>query len=150
MGIATHLGPWLLGTVKDRTGNTSTTTRNLGATVVAQTKAIAFGDAAASVAFCLPAGSLIISIQVATSVAYSSAATVIFSGNGTALNAAATITSLGNITITPTASTAVQAYLTDTGRNSTFVTYTISGTSLTTGNSIVTVQYVVRNFDGTI
>jgi len=37
MGFATHLGPWLLGTVKNTTGTTAGTIRNMGATTVAQT-----------------------------------------------------------------------------------------------------------------
>ena len=36
MGIATHLGPWLLGTVKDTSGTTAGTVRNIGATMVTQ------------------------------------------------------------------------------------------------------------------
>jgi hypothetical protein len=150
VGLATHLGPWLLGTVKDKTGNTSGTARNLGATVVAQTKAVAFNDTANTTAFALPPGSLIISIQVTTTATYSSAATIIFTGNGTALNSALTITSIGIVSMTPTASAAVNGYLTNTGMFPTLITYTISGTSLTTGNSVVYIQYIVRNTDGTI
>ena len=37
MGFATHLGPWLLGTIKNTTGTTVGTIENLGATVVSQT-----------------------------------------------------------------------------------------------------------------
>jgi len=37
MGFATHLGPWLLGTVKNTTGTTAGTIRNMGATTVNQT-----------------------------------------------------------------------------------------------------------------
>ena len=37
MGFATHLGPWLLGTVKNTTGTTAGLVRNTGDTVVAQT-----------------------------------------------------------------------------------------------------------------
>ena len=36
MGFATHLGPWLLGTVKDTTGTTAGTIRNTGCTTVAR------------------------------------------------------------------------------------------------------------------
>ena len=56
MGFATHLGPWLLGTVKNTTGTTAGTIKNTGCTVVAQSKAVAFGDSAASLAAALPAG----------------------------------------------------------------------------------------------
>ena len=37
MGFATHLGPWLLGTVRNTTGTTVGTIENCGATVVSQT-----------------------------------------------------------------------------------------------------------------
>jgi hypothetical protein len=40
MPIGTHLGPWLLGTTKNTTGNTAALTRNTGATVVAQTSLV--------------------------------------------------------------------------------------------------------------
>jgi hypothetical protein len=36
MGFATHLGPWLLGTVKNTTGTSAGTIQNLGATLVLQ------------------------------------------------------------------------------------------------------------------
>ena len=149
MGIATHLGPWLLGTVKDKTGNTSGTARNLGATVVAQTKAIAFGDAAGTTAFVLPPGSFIISIQYATTTLFNAATTIIFTGNGTALNSAATITSVATGSITPTASAAVSSYLTNTTTSPTLVTYALT-TSATAGAATVYIQYIVRNTDGTI
>ena len=71
MGFATHLGPWLLGTVKNTTGSTSGTLRNLGATVVSQSKAILYTDiTAATVAFTIPAGSQILTAQFNTTVAY--------------------------------------------------------------------------------
>jgi hypothetical protein len=149
MGIATHLGPWLLGTVKDKTGNTSGTARNLGATVVAQTKAIAFGDAAGSVAFTLPPGSLIIKIEYITTTLFNSAATIILSGNGTALNTALTITSVGGGLVTPITSQAVSTYLSNTGTSPTFVTYALT-TSATSGASTLYIEYIVRNSDGTI
>jgi hypothetical protein len=37
MGFATHLGPWLLGTIKNTTGTTVGSLENLGATVCSQT-----------------------------------------------------------------------------------------------------------------
>lgn len=148
MGIATHLGPWLLGTVKDKTGNTSGTARNLGATIVAQTKAIAFGDAAGTTAFALPAGSLILKIDVSTTTAFNAATTVIFSGSGTALNSALTITSVGNTTATFAATAGAQGYITNTGTSDSLVTYTLT-TTATSGVATVFIQYAVRSPDGT-
>ena len=81
MGFATHLGPWLLGTVKDTTGTTAGSVRNTGATIVAQTNTASFTFAAINssltgTAFCLPAGALITDAQFLTSEAYSAAVTV--------------------------------------------------------------------------
>ena len=39
MAVATHLGPWMLGTVKDTTGTTAGLIRNVGSTVSTQSKA---------------------------------------------------------------------------------------------------------------
>ena len=46
MGFATHLGPWLLGTVKNTTGTTAGSVQNMGGTVVAQTNSTSFAFAA--------------------------------------------------------------------------------------------------------
>jgi hypothetical protein len=44
MGFATHLGPWLLGTVKNTTGTTAGLIRNTGDTIVAQTIVVGYAD----------------------------------------------------------------------------------------------------------
>jgi len=90
MGFATHLGPWLLGTVKNTTGATSGTIRNLGATVVSQSKAILYTDiTAATVAFTIPAGSQILTAQFNTTVAYATTTpTYALFANAVALNTA--------------------------------------------------------------
>ena len=66
MGLATHLGPWLLGTVKNTTNAFSGTLSNVGATTVAQSKLINYNDNSNGFtkAFVLPAGALITSIQL--------------------------------------------------------------------------------------
>ena len=91
MGFATHLGPWLLGTVKNTTGATSGTIRNLGATVVSQSKAILYTDiTAATVAFTIPAGSQILTAQFNTTVAYATTTpTYALFSNAVAINTAA-------------------------------------------------------------
>ena len=60
MGFATHLGPWLLGTVKDTTGTTPGTVRNTGATLVTQTVTLV---PSVAVTIMLPAGALIHAVQ---------------------------------------------------------------------------------------
>jgi hypothetical protein len=84
MGFATHLGPWLLGTVKNTTGTTAGTIQNTGVTLVSQTKKVVYtGTVAATTAtttlFTIPAGAQIVSIFIDTLVAFtgSTAANVI-------------------------------------------------------------------------
>jgi len=84
MGFATHLGPWLLGTVKNTTGTTAGTIQNTGVTLVSQTKKVVYtGTVAAATAtttlFTIPAGAQIVSIFIDTLVAFtgSTAANVI-------------------------------------------------------------------------
>jgi len=60
MSFASHLGPWLLGTVKNTTGTTPGTVRNMGATLVTQNVTLVAGSA---VTVMLPAGALIHAVQ---------------------------------------------------------------------------------------
>ena len=75
MGFASHLGPWQLGTVKDTTGSTSGTVRNMGSTIVSQTKKIDYTGTTVAAPnttqiAVLPAGAQIIDINVDTLVAF--------------------------------------------------------------------------------
>jgi hypothetical protein len=88
MGFATHLGPWLLGTVKNTTGTTVGTIENCGATVVSQTfKKNYTGQAASATTdtICvLPAGAQIQFIHIDTLVAFTgSTAANVSIGDGT-------------------------------------------------------------------
>lgn len=96
MGFATHLGPWLLGTVKDTTGTTSGTIRNVGATTALQSAtyttpagistAAVYTGMATTIAV-LPAGSIIHAIIADVTTAFvgaSGATTLTFqTGNAT-------------------------------------------------------------------
>ena len=68
MAVATHLGPWLLGTVKDTTGTTAGTIRNIGATIVAQSytaaTAVILATPAAQKMFTIPAGAKILRFDI--------------------------------------------------------------------------------------
>ena len=69
MGFATHLGPWLLGTVKNTTGTTAGSIRNTGAAIVAQTvqlNMVGATSAAAITCFTLPAGAHVVEFIVDT------------------------------------------------------------------------------------
>jgi hypothetical protein len=150
VGNATHLGPWLIGTVKNTTGTTAGKVRNVGATVAAQTATVRYNDAAGTVAFAIPAGAMITQVQISTTSSYSSATTIVCSINGTAINSALTITSAGTVTVlTYTASAAVLTLLGNVGTTDALFTYTLTGTALTTGISYLMVTYIVRNADGT-
>jgi hypothetical protein len=149
MGFATHLGPWLLGTVKNTTGTTSGTIRNMGATVVAQTIPVTFQTFTNSLTGTIgsiPAGSLITDVQIITSTVFSSATTLKITIGGTDVATASTITSVGVTSVAISAGFAPTAA--NTGSTDDLITYTATGTALTTGAATIVIQYVVRNSDG--
>ena len=147
MAFASHLGPWLLGTVKNTTGTTAGTVRNMGATKVAQIKAVTYADASGTTAFVLPAGAIITGAQVITTTTFSSAATIVVSVNGVAINSATTITTGGSYAITTLNTQAVGQQLV-VGSTDVFVTYTVAGTSLTAGAGTLVVEYIMLASDG--
>jgi hypothetical protein len=106
MGFASHLGPWQLGTVKNTTGSTSGTVRNMGSTIVSQTKKIDYTGTTVAAPnttqiAVLPAGAQIININVDTLVAFtgSTAANVVvgYTGTTAAYVASTDITSAGRM-----------------------------------------------------
>ena len=156
MGLATHQGPWLLGTVKVTTGPLTTAgaqaglNRNTGATIVAQSKAINYNDASASYAFTIPAGSLITGIQIIQTQKFTSgtAGTVTVNLNGTAA-AVVTVTGTGantQLAVIPT-SDPQNALFSNVGSTDVAVTYTTA--TLSAGIGTLVVSYIVRNADGT-
>ena len=148
MSFASHLGPWLLGTVKNTTGTTAGTIRNMGATVVGQTDAITYADAAGTRAFVLPAGAIITAMDFITTVAFSSAATLKLTIGATDITAATTVTNLGSTALSAAATPAATALIANVGSTDAIVTYTVAGTALTTGTGVIVIQYIVRNSDG--
>ena len=92
MGFATHLGPWLLGTVKNTSGATVGSIRNTGATNVSQTTKVTYGGttvAAPNVTTIavLPAGAQLVDIKVDTLIAFTtSTAANLTIGDGTTAN----------------------------------------------------------------
>ena len=167
MGFATHLGPWLLGTVKNTTGTTVGNIRNTGATLVSQTfKKDYTGQAASATTdtVCvLPAGAQIVNIFIDTLVAFTgSTAANMTLGDGTtaALYWASTdITSQGRLANTNAASklvnwagTATTASPNGQGVGSTDVkviaTLTPTVAAVTAGTVQYTIVYAVANSDG--
>jgi len=145
MGFATHLGPWLLGTVKNTTGTTAGTIRNLGSTVVNQSAPLAFGTLTGT-AFVLPAGAQVTHITIITTTVFSAATTLKLSIDGVDFTTTGTITSVGAVNLTANATTP-GAWL-NVGSTDAIVTYTMAGTALTTGAATVFINYAVEGPDG--
>jgi hypothetical protein len=154
MGFATHLGPWLLGTVKNTTGTTAGTVCNTGCTVVAQSGTTTVSDTTADTLFWIPAGSQILNIYVDVTTAYAGT-----TGNTITIKAGSTtLGTVGGATTTPLA--LGRQTFTITGANiATFVnigttdlpitaTYACAGTA-SGGAAKITAEYVVRLSDGT-
>ena len=151
MGFATHLGSWLLGTVKNTTGTTAGTIQNLGATSVGQTDAITYTDAASTQACVVPAGSIITAITLFQTTKFAGTSGVItLYLNGTAFATCAAITagSSSNISFNPT-SDAQGALWTNVGSTDAIITYTVgSSGSFSAGAGVLLVEYIVRGSDG--
>ena len=150
MGIATHLGPWLLGTNRYTVGTAAADTRNTGATQVVQTDVVNFNDADASNAFVLPAGSLITSFRFITTTTFDAATTITLSIGATAITGALTVTSPGVYNFVAAATEAAAALWANTGTTDKFVTYTVAQGASTAGVGVIVAEYVVRNSDGTM
>ena len=148
MGFATHLGPWLLGTVKSTTGSTAGTIRNLGATVSAQQKSVAFNDTAASQAFVLPAGASITSANLFITTAFTSGGTgtITLYVNGSAVTAAITVSGLGTGRVSLTLGTSNPTLITNVGTADAIVTYTFG--TCTAGAGMLQMDYIVRDPSG--
>jgi len=145
MGFATHLGPWLLGTVKNTTGTTAGTIRNMGATIVAQEAAVVFGTLTGT-AFVLPAGACVTSVLVVTTTVFSAATTAKLSIGGTDFTTTTTVTGVGSTSLGANATT--PGGWVNVGSTDAIVTYTLAGTSLTTGAATIIITYAVQGSDG--
>jgi len=155
MGLASHLGPWLLGTVKNTTGTTAGTLRNMGATLVAQSIPVLYTDiTAATYAFTIPAGSQIIDATFNTTVAYATTTpTYALFVNAVAINTAANgsvFTATGIVNLLLGNNNAAGAVLcNNVGTGDAVITFTQANVTATSGAGVLTVRYVVRQSDGT-
>jgi hypothetical protein len=165
MGFSSHLGPWLLGTVKDTTGTTAGAVRNMGANTVSQTYKKNFTSTTTAgttvVVACLPAGAQIINIHVDTLVAFTgSTAANMTIGDGTTANkywATTDITSAGRSANTNAnfanwcgaASSDVPSGI-GIGPTDVLLTVTLTPTvaTVTAGTVQFTVVYTVANYNG--
>lgn len=153
MGIATHLGPWVLGTVRSTTGTTAGTIRNTGVTTCLQySGSLTTAASAASTGIVIPAGSIITDIFMIQTTQFTSgtSGTLTVLANGTAF-AVATVTgagSLANIVFAPTSVTTALTWL-NSGTTDDIITFTAQTANLTAGAGVLCIHYGVRNADGT-
>jgi len=135
MGFATHLGPWLLGTVKDTTGTTAGSVRNTGASVVTQQVVLVAGSA---VTVMIPAGSIIHQVQayMTTGAVGTPDVTV----GGTTIGTLSTAAGLNLLTVTA----ANVGTMANVGTTDKVLSFT--ATAATAG--VLSVTYTVRGSDG--
>jgi len=163
MAVATHLGPWLLGTIKTTMASLTQTNanlgeiRNIGATTVTQSKTIAYGDTTAqTAAFVVPAGSLLLSCYYIITTPYTTTAPTltIFSG-GTQISSAVTVNTTGGGLVgsqdIPLGGNgaAGAALVANVGTTDALIAFTHANGGGTTGAGTLVLEYVVRNSDGT-
>ena len=152
MGFATHLGPWLLGTVKNTTGTTVGTIRNTGTTVVSQTNTLTFANTTAKNLFVIPAGSQILEVIIDIVTPFNSSGTDLIDVGTTADNAYyvndATASAAGHFVAT-LVSTSIAGIL-NVGTVDKQITgkYVQSVADATAGLAQITVVYAVKNADG--
>jgi hypothetical protein len=151
MGLATHLGPWLLGTVKTTSGTTAGLIRNVGATLVCQTKTVSQTDSGTITAMSLPAGSMITNVQFitpTTAFTNGSPGTITINVGSTVLvNAQSLPTALGVAAVT--IATTGGAVANNVGSTDQLITYSLSSPAGTGAASTLVITYAVRNADGT-
>ena len=154
MGFATVSGPWLIGSVKETTGSTPGRVRNTGSAEVVQTRAIAFTNiTAATLAFALPAGSIITTARFLTTVAYATTTpTIALFVNGVAINTASSITAFGGTGYADIAlgnnSAAAAVLVGNVGATDAIITFTQANVTATSGAGVLVIKYVVRNSSG--
>jgi len=158
MGFATHLGPWLLGTVKNTTGTTAGTIRNMGATIVAQTytapTSVILASPTAQLMFVLPAGAKIVRFGLEVNVALTGATNcgVTIGSAGTAnLYMASVNTGTTAVQTSPaTIAAATSAANDNIGTTDALIygTFTAATADATAGTITVTVEYIVRDSNG--
>lgn len=162
MGIATHLGPWLLGTVKDTTGTTAGTIRNTGATQVTQSATVGFAaittSPTAQALFTLPAGAKVLrfNVEVVTALSGGSVSNcgVVIGDSGTANKYVTTFNTTTSSVKVPQATIDAAMVVAQTNNIGTsdvtiYGTFTAATGNPTAGSIVVTAEYIVRNSDGT-
>jgi hypothetical protein len=157
MGFATHLGPWLLGTVKDTsaavtTGNAALgLIRNVGACPAAQFKTVSNADITANTVLAvLPAGASIQNVQYIVTAAYATTTpSMQIYVNGNAISAATAVSAFTTtgLTAIPLA-TSNPALVANVGATDAVVSFTQTNVTAGTGAGVFSIAYIVRGSDG--
>ena len=153
MGMATHLGPWLLGTVRSTTGTTAGLIRNIGACPCIQTKNVSYTDVTTPVTLAvIPAGSYIQNLQFVITTAFATAnPTFQVFVNGVAISAAVALaapalgaTGAGAIAL----GSARPDLVLNVGSTDAVITVVNTATTASAGAGTFALAYMVRNADG--
>jgi hypothetical protein len=123
----------------------------MGATIVAQTVQATFAGTSATTAAVLPAGACITSVQlIIDGVVFNGTSPVLTIKNGSTTIGTISPTSGtgGNYAMAVTTTVADAASLTNVGSTDAIITYTVSGTTVTTGSGTLIIAYIVRGSDG--
>lgn len=147
MGYATHLGPVRYGTIKDGSSI------NCGSPILTQSATLAYTDTSAKNLFKLPAGAKIISVILDVTTAFNAGTTNVIDIGTTAdgalyVNDAAGGTT-GHFTCTLVAANLASMLNIGTADVQVTATYVPTGTAASTGAATISVQYEMRNTDGT-
>jgi hypothetical protein len=151
-----------LGTVKDTTGTAAGSIRNVGATTVSQSATVGFAAITTSPTaqnlFTLPAGSKIIrfNVEVVTALSGGSVSNcgVTIGNSGTANKYVTTFNTTTSSVKVPQATIDAAMVVAETNNIGTsdvsiYGTFTAATGNPTAGSIVVTVEYIVRNADGT-
>lgn len=154
MGFASHLGPWLLGTVKNTTGTTAGTIRNMGATIVAQSNTLEYTDTTAKTVCVLPAGAQIVNVFVDVTAAFDAGTNNTITIQDAAANSLATVTATGANILTGRATVVLTAAqmseILNVGSSDLIIQalYAGTGTAAASGTATITIAYIVKASDG--
>jgi len=151
MGLATHLGPWLLGTRRSTIGSSAVLGQvaNIAPVTVGQTKNITYSDAAASNAFAIPAGAMITNVAFYSASGITGTTPTLTVYIGGVQVATQTLTTATPFAASLPFTAAASATLANIGATDQWVTYTFGGTGLSAGSGTLLVEYGVRQPDGT-
>lgn len=148
MGTTTFTGPINAGDVLDTTGTTVGTLKNVGTAVLGQIYAVnqTTTETATATTIVIPAGSTIVSIDLITTVAWSSATTtytisVGTSATATELVSATNANSVGKISLVP-ATLAQSTLWTNTGTSDIQIYVKSGAHSVTNGLGTLVVRYL--------